>query len=374
MEQSLHAELKRAQEKIARLESQLAVQRNHFQILIQHAPVSLALFDTEMNYLAASQKYRRNYGLVDQDIVGQNHYSLFPTVPKRWRESHQRCLKGVTESCMEDKVILNGHEDYVDWVVTPWYKETDEVGGLILMAELVTERVMDKEHLAKLNRDLRHANERLERFAFAISNNLREPIDSCLGVIDIINAHVQVRHWQEVPKNLQYLLATSQRLQSMLNGLLDHAIHPNEGQPTSISLNQVVDAVLENLKLPVERRQAHIVRHDLPDITANEFEMMALFQNLIANGIKHNDSHQPEVSISAHPASDYWQFEVQDNGRGIALENINDLFNPFHYQDGEHVGIGLPLCRRIILDLGGQFWINSEVGKGTIVMFSLPRG
>ena len=111
-------------------------------LFVQHAPAAVAMFDRDMNYLAVSQGYVADYRPPRPDIVGRCHYDLFPATGARWREIHRRCLAGATEGGAQDLFRrVDGSEEWLQWEITPWYTQPNEIGGIILHSEVVTARV-----------------------------------------------------------------------------------------------------------------------------------------------------------------------------------------------------------------------------------------
>jgi PAS domain S-box-containing protein len=124
-----------ARERLKAREMQLAQ-------FIQHAPVSIAMFDREMRYVAVSQSYCNHYGVPEQNLVGQLHYEAFPDIPPRWRDVHVRCLAGAIERLERDSFErTDGTVDWTRWEVQPWYDGDGAIGGIILFSEVITERV-----------------------------------------------------------------------------------------------------------------------------------------------------------------------------------------------------------------------------------------
>jgi two-component system sensor histidine kinase/response regulator len=73
------------------------------QLMVEHAPVGVALLDRDLRYVAASRRWSEMMGLVGIDLLGRRHYDLFPDVPERWREAHRRALAGEASSADEDR-------------------------------------------------------------------------------------------------------------------------------------------------------------------------------------------------------------------------------------------------------------------------------
>ena len=110
-------------------------------IFVWHTPAAVAMFDRDMRYLVVSKRWMLDYGLGEQNIIGRSHYEVFPDMPARWREIHQRCLAGAQEKCEEDPFPrADGRVDWVRWEVHPWRSGNEQIGGIIIFSEVITER------------------------------------------------------------------------------------------------------------------------------------------------------------------------------------------------------------------------------------------
>ncbi|MEA5580842.1 PAS domain S-box protein [Nodularia harveyana UHCC-0300] len=108
-------------------------------LFIEYTPAAIAIFDSKMRYLLVSRRWRQDYGLEDENIIGRCHYEVFPNLSQNWREIHQRCLGGAIEKCDEDSFLrANGKTEWVKWEIHPWYEDSGEVGGIIMFTEVIT--------------------------------------------------------------------------------------------------------------------------------------------------------------------------------------------------------------------------------------------
>ena len=123
------------------LEAQLRQRESQLQLFVKYVPVGVAMFDRDMCYLSASDVWLDCHELRQRDIVGRSHYDLYPNLPQQWKEMHQRCLAGAIESCEEDLFPRpDGSIEWVRWEARPWYTDTDEIGGIIIFSETITDR------------------------------------------------------------------------------------------------------------------------------------------------------------------------------------------------------------------------------------------
>ncbi|MBD3749357.1 MAG: PAS domain S-box protein [Sphingobacteriales bacterium] len=133
------SEIKKSNEFLSKLKEELEIKERLNRNFVQQAPLALAMFDENLNYLAASDKWIEDYNLVGKEIIGVNHYDLFPEIGDDWKKIHQECLAGAINSCDEAEFIRdNGDRQWISWDVRPWYKTTNEIGGLLMFTEDIT--------------------------------------------------------------------------------------------------------------------------------------------------------------------------------------------------------------------------------------------
>ncbi len=103
------------------------------------APTSIAMFDREMRYLAASRQWHDDHGLGDRNIVGLSHYELFPNLSERQKEVYRRCLEGATERSEEDHFVReDGTGVWLRWEVRPWSYPDGVLGGILIWTQDIT--------------------------------------------------------------------------------------------------------------------------------------------------------------------------------------------------------------------------------------------
>jgi PAS domain S-box-containing protein len=150
----MHEKLKRK-----RTKHKLHDSDEELRLFIHQAPASIAMFDREMRYLAASNRWKQDYKIPeDINIIGRSHYEIFPEIPERWKEVHRRGLAGEVLSADEDPFERSdGSTQWVKWEMHPWFDNDGHVGGVFIAAEEVTERVLAKKALQESRADLTRA-------------------------------------------------------------------------------------------------------------------------------------------------------------------------------------------------------------------------
>lgn len=133
---------KLTEERILRSQEQL-------QLFIEHAPISIAMFDRDMNTLAYSRRWLEDFGRGYDSLAGRNHYAVHPDMPPEWRSIHQRGLAGETlKSDADHWVQADGSECWLRWAVLPWRDAAGMIGGIIISVENLTDRELAVKALA----------------------------------------------------------------------------------------------------------------------------------------------------------------------------------------------------------------------------------
>lgn len=175
---------------------------------------------------------------------------------------------------------------------------------------------------------------------------------------------------------LDYINEATQRMRSLIHGLLDYSRIGKESQLIDVDVNKLIRDVQVDLKLLIEDAQAEIIADELPVVSAFEIEIRQMFTNLITNAIKFRAAGQkPVIYISGKEKRGVWTFSVKDNGIGIPKnfhEKIFVIFQRLHSRETyEGTGIGLAHCHKIAQLHKGDIWVESEEGKGSTFYFTV---
>ncbi len=225
--------------------------------------------------------------------------------------------------------------------------------------------------------NLKRSNEDLEEFAHIISHDLKQPLTNILSELNLIEAL-----WE---KNIDFnptdLLNVAENsvffMNDMINDLLNYSkIGRSKELKKRIDLMVMIKKILENMKSLIESNKAVIRIKDLPDIFAEETETIHLFQNLIENALKYRSQEPPIIEINSKSEDNYWKFSIKDNGIGIHLKDFKRIFLTFQRAADQKMysgtGLGLNICKKIVERHGGQIWVESEIGSGSIFYFTIP--
>ncbi len=135
--------------------------------------------------------------------------------------------------------------------------------------------------------------------------------------------------------------------------------------------------MLLNLQASIADSGAVVTHDKLPVVMADGGQLVQLLQNLIGNAIKFHGKEPPRVHVSAQVKENEYLFSVRDNGIGIAPEYFDRLFKIFQRlhtrEEYPGSGIGLAICKKIVERHGGRIWLESQVGKGSTIYFTLNK-
>jgi len=246
--------------------------------------------------------------------------------------------------------------------------------------------------LERANRMLAFARDQAEearqlkqRFAQTVSHELRTPLNIILGFIELMTespeyygAHLPLGY----QRDLNIVHRNARHLQNLVNDVLDLAridaaqmsIQTEEVDPTTIvrqatrTARSLVEA--RGLELRVE------IEPGLPPVRVDPTRIRQVLINLLNNAARF--TKQGSISISVRRKEEEIVFSVADTGVGVSPKDIPHIFEEFRQADGstsrrhDGVGLGLAISKRFVHLHGGEIWVQSTVGEGSVFSFSLP--
>ena len=225
---------------------------------------------------------------------------------------------------------------------------------------------------------LQRSNEELREFAYAVSHDLREPLRTIAGYIQLVELRLKEQLNPETREFMGFAVSGVKRLQNMLEGMLKYA-QVEEGQKDFArqNLNIILEMALDNLSEPIRNTKADIkVEQIMPDLRGNRAQLIQLFQQLISNSLKFKTEENPVIEITVKARQNDFIFSVYDNGIGVQEDDKHKLFSLFkrgHSGKYEGIGMGLSICKKIVENHGGAIWIDDSAVTGMRIYFTLPK-
>ena len=244
------------------------------------------------------------------------------------------------------------------------------------LEQRVAERTAD---LAERAEELKRSNVELQQFAYVASHDLQEPLRMVASFTQLLAKRYNNKLDDDARDFINYAVDGATRMQTLIRDLLAYSRVGTQGKafaPTRC--DEVVDRVLDSLKLAIKESRAAITRGPLPTVQADAMQLSQLFQNLLTNAIKFRDEKPPRVHISAERNGSSWKISVRDKGIGFSPEHAERIFVIFQrlHTKSEYpgTGIGLAICKKIVERHGGRISVESAPGEGSTFSFTIPAG
>jgi len=372
-------------------EASLREREEQLRLYAEHSPAAIAMFDRDMNYLVASRRWLNDFDLGDEPIIGRNHYAVFPEIPARWKEIHQRCLAGAVEHCDEDRFPrADGSIDWIRWDVVPWRRAGGEIGGILIFTEDITARKQAEEKIRQLNAELEQrvqertvelkaANQELEAFSYSVSHDLRAPLRHITGFVHLLQKEAGGRLSETSQRHLSVIAGATQKMGTLIDDLLAFSRVGRTGlNKSEFELAPLVREVVAELQGELRQRQVEWRIGPLPGVRGDRALLRLVLLNLLGNAVKFTAPRPAAVIEIGAQVNGATVVFVRDNGVGFDPQYTAKLFGVFqrlHSQaEFEGTGIGLANVQRIIQRHGGEAWAEGVLDAGATFYFSLPAG
>lgn len=347
---------------------------NLLSTFVKHTPAAVAMFDNKLNYVAASDRWYKDYRLPDDDIIGKNHYDIFPEIREKhpeWQESYQRAINGeIIKSEEQPFFRQDGRTEWLRYELRPWQKNSNEPGGLIMFSEDITER--KKMEVMK------------DEFVSTVNHELRTPLTSIKGSLGLLKMKAEKTLDANGRRLLELSYENCNHLSHLVNDILDIekiAAGKMDYHIEVVELNELVEEI-------VDRNQSFARKYKVKFVIKPGGEKMwcrvdrARFSQALVNLLSNAAKFSPSgaiVTVSVELAGDDGvRISVADTGPGIPKEFQSKIFGRFAQADSSSTraktgtGLGLSITKSIVEAFGGQIGFESDEGNGSVFYFILP--
>jgi hypothetical protein len=319
------------------------------------------------------------FGYPVSEAVGKPMQMLVP--PERANEEADilaRVERGESVEHFETvRVRKDGKGIDVSVTISPIRDSSGAIVGVSKVARDISERKRAEQRLADKVEELARSNRDLEQFAYAASHDLQEPLRMVASYTQLLAERYGGKLDENADKFLGYAREGALRMQVLIRDLLTFSRVVQAGVPRkNVDCDVALEEALQSLTAAIEESGTVVTHTALPNVWADQTQIVQVFQNLIGNAIKFHNGAPPQCAVSAEKSGCNWLFSVSDNGIGIApeyAENIFVVFQRLHARtEYPGNGIGLAICKKIIEHYGGTIWVESKVGEGSTFKFTLP--
>lgn len=248
--------------------------------------------------------------------------------------------------------------------------------------------------------ELRRANEEIKNFAYIVSHDLRSPLVNLRGfsaelrnalrVVESVFAEVEhnlsdtkaqmLRETlqSDIPESLGFIESSVNHMDTFTKAILRLSrLGRSNLELVEVNAREIVDKMLARLAYQIHERHIKVTVGDLPTLQADRLSLEQIFGNILSNAIAYLDPSRPgEITLSGKVTDQETIFQIGDNGRGIAPEDMDKIFAPFRRagkQDVPGEGMGLAYVQALVSRHGGQISCESQPGAGTVFTFSISR-
>jgi PAS domain S-box-containing protein len=341
---------------------------------IRNAPIAMAMFDTEMRYLAWSRQWLADYSVSESDLLGRSHYEVFPNLPKRWFELHRRCLNGEILSESEDRFERpDGTTTFLRWAIHPWHQADGSIGGMVMVTAVVTD-------LVRARTEALESSRLKSEFLASMSHEIRTPMNGVIGMAGLL---LDSGLTPEQREYAELILSSADSLLTIINDILDFSkieAGKLEIEPVAFELPRLVYETVELLTPRAAERQLELVVRlgkAVPrTVLGDAGRVRQILTNLVGNAVKFTDRGHVAIGIDL-TAEGELRFEVSDTGIGIPAAKLEQIFEKFTQADASTTrrfggtGLGLAICRQLVRLMGGTMGVTSAPGQGSCFWFTL---
>jgi PAS domain S-box-containing protein len=347
--------------------------------LIDLSPDAIIVMDPKGNATFWSLGAQRLYGWTRSEVIGKQIHAILQT---KFPEPIDSIMDKLKQTGFWSGEAIQCSKDGKEIVVqSRWSAKLDASGQIIEVLKSnvdITERKVMENEIRQTAEKLKQSNAELEQFAYVASHDLQEPLRMVASYVQLIERRYKGKLDSDADEFIGYAVDGANRMRGLIDDLLTYSRVSRLGKPFEpTDLESTFDIAEKNLQASIKENNAEVTHDKLPVIVGDSGQMVQLFQNLIGNAIKFHGKEPPRVHVSVKDQGGDYLFSIKDNGIGIDPQYFDRLFKIFQRlhtkQEYPGSGIGLVICKRIVERHGGRIWIESQLGKGSTIHFTLRK-
>lgn len=363
-----------------RITAENALRNSEFTLrtIFDNAIQSFILLDPNYRILKWNQKAEDTIKkITGQQIATGDAINRY--LPKKFLNGFNELIEEVGTSKQLNRQFkfreINGTESWVDIYMCTYESDYGKTGYIITATDITNAKLASEKINSQISM-LQKTNLELDRFVYSVTHDLRAPLTSILGVINI------AMYESSTPgmiKHLDMMKDCVHRLDEFIQNILNHSRNSRQGLCISeISFRQLLAESRNNLKYLNGEDRIRMVStiNENEPFYSDATRISVLLNNLLSNAVKYSDPNKPDsyIEVNINTTSSGCEIQIKDNGIGIAAEHQHKVFEMFYriYQNVPGSGIGLYIVKETINKLKGTIELTSEKDKGSIFLIQLP--
>ncbi|MGJ1227263.1 response regulator [Sphingobacterium siyangense] len=349
-------------------------------------PIPLAMFDRALNYVAVSSRWRDEFSMNNVDLIGNNLFTISPNIPEERKKIYRNALLGETYIDGDFALKVEGKEEiqHYDLKVGPWYLTKDEIGGIIISIQNITNAVRINEELKNAKETADIASRAKSEFLANMSHEIRTPLNGVIGFSDLL---LRTPLNEAQTQYLHYINESGENLLSIINDILDFSKIESGKMDLLIEKSDVYDMLSQVINVILYQSQKKNielllnVEPGLPKILfIDEVRLKQILINLLGNAVKFTEKGEIELKVEKLRMDDptiALRFSVRDTGIGIPIEKQKYIFDAFNQENSSiskrfgGTGLGLTISNNILGYMGSHLSLTSEMDSGSVFFFDL---
>lgn len=350
-----------------------------FKTMIEDLPDAIIITNEKGIIKAANKEVFRVFGYEPEELMGKEIEIL---IPGRSREIHKSHVKNYFKNpekrgMARDRIIMglrkDGSEFEADVALSP-VKVGDEYYAISSTRD-ITKKRQDQKKLIEQNKNLEKINKELKEYGYTISHDLKAPLQRIGSLTNILLDEIKEGKDPEELKGVSgYIQDSISSAEKIIVDTLDEAKKENENPDEVIKMDELLDEINHLVTIPEHFKFK--VNCKSQYIPGKKVKLLQILMNLLTNAVKYNDKPAGRITLTCVDARKNYLFTISDNGKGIAPEKLDKIFELFEKNPDKSVsshGVGLSTVKSIIEIIGGKITVSSIEGKGTKVKFTWPK-
>jgi PAS domain S-box-containing protein len=351
--------------------------------LLEAAPDAMVIVDEAGDIVLLNLQAEKQFGYRRDELLGQKLTRIIPEgfAERLIADGTRTAAEALAQQIGMGIELYGRRRDGREFPIEIMLSPLESAQGILVTAAIrnITARKEAEKNLLRTAEELKQKNDQLQQFAYVASHDLQEPLRMVASYTQLLAKRYVGRLDSDADEFIAYAVDGCNRMQQLILDLLAYSRSGADGKAQRvISTEDVLQEALMNLRAMIEESGAVVTHDSLPTIMSSGSQLGQIFQNLIGNAIKYRSASAPHVNISAtKDGAKGWIFAVRDNGMGIEPQYFEKIFVLFQRLHGREefsgTGIGLAVCKKIVEQLGGTIWVESQPEKGSTFYFSLPE-